>query len=152
MIVVKLGHFCNISTNLHKVWDTDMIHIRLKNFNNDSGIYFQYLLKQLHTTYAQNISDWATCKTPDESTYLACSTAWIEEDAQIDCASAYIDENGNRLTPKTHFNMCDKYQNTRIPIVEQRILQGAVRLATVLNKIAQSSDENGTYRLNRCSH
>ena len=115
-----------------------------EDYHQDPGQYFQNLLKQLHTTYAQNISDWATCKTPDESTYLACSTAWIEEDAQINCASAYIDENGDRLTKKTKFNMCDKYQNTRKLIVEQRILQGAVRLATVLNKIAQSSDENGT--------
>ena len=113
-------------------------HRLASDFHDDPDEYYNYLLNTLHTTYANNISQWTTCPSADESKYFACSTTWIDEDADLNCAEVYRDEEGQPMNSSTEFHLGDTYYNTRIVFLEQRLLQGGVRLGTVINKIVQS--------------
>jgi hypothetical protein len=133
-----LGNFFGKSTNLHSLWDTLMIERRISSdFHSDKVEYYKYLLNKLHTTYAGNISQWSTCPSADKSRYLACSTAWIDEDAELNCEHVYRDEDDQPLNPSQRFSFSQTYYNTRIVIVEQRLLQSGVRLGVVINKITE---------------
>jgi hypothetical protein len=116
-----------------------MIEYKIKqDFHSQPALYFDYLLNLLKTTYAQNVSDWTQCPSSDESRYLACSTSWIQEDAKLDCEFVYLDDDGQRMSPSKAFNLGQTYYNTRMVILEQRLLQAGVRLAAVINKIVPS--------------
>jgi hypothetical protein len=137
---MKTGRFFNKETNLHSLWDTVMIERRIsQDFQSKPPLYLDYLLNQMKTHYAQNISDWTHCPSSDESQFLACSTAWIVEDAKLNCELVYRDENNQPMSVSTEFNLGQTYYNTRMVILEQRLIQGGVRLGTVINKIVQST-------------
>jgi hypothetical protein len=133
-----LGTFFNNQTKLHKIWDTDMINHRLvSNFNDNTNEYYNYLLNILHTTYATNISQWSKCPSSDEAKSLACSTAWIHEDIELDCAHVYRDENNKPMSSSEEFHLGKIYYNTNLVFLEQRLLQSGVRLGMVINKIVE---------------
>lgn len=88
--------------------------------------------------YAQYISNWTECSTADDSKYLACSSRWIQEDAELSCNVVYRDEFGRQITNDTGFNISEPYYNTRMDTVELRLIQGGVRLAAVINEIVNS--------------
>ncbi len=120
-----------------------MIERRInQDFKSQPSLYLEHLLNQIKTRYAQNISDWINCSSSDESRFLACSTLWIAEDAKLDCELVYRDENNQRITPATGFDLSGTYFTKAIDIVEQRLIQGGVRLAAVINKIVQSTSDN----------
>jgi len=130
------GTFFGQSVNLHSLWDTTMIQRKINTeFQSQRPLYLQYLLNLMNSRYAQNISDWTQCSTGDDSPYLACSSRWIQEDAELSCTFVYRDENDEPLTSATGFNFSDTYYNTRMDIVELRLIQAGVRLAAVINKI-----------------
>jgi hypothetical protein len=108
-----------------------------KDFQSDSNQYYNYLLNLLQTTYANDISQWSKCPSADQSRYLACSTAWIDEDTELNCAQVYLDEQGKVMTTSQQFRLGQTYYNTRIAIVEQRLLKSAVRLGTVINAVVE---------------
>ena len=117
-----------------------MIEYRIsQDFRSQPPLYLDYLLKQMNSRYAQNMSDWTQCSSSDESRYLACSTLWIEEDAKYNCIAVYRDEDDQQITPSTGFNFGKTYYNTRMDILELRLIQAGVRLAAVINKIVQST-------------
>ena len=133
-----LGLFFDKTTSLHSLWDTDMIEHRIStDFQNDQNKYYNYLLNLLHTTYASDISQWSRCPSADESRYLACSTAWINENVELNCAYVYRDEQDHPMNTSQQFHLGQNYYNTRIHIVEQRLLQSGVRLGVVINKIVE---------------
>ena len=131
------GTFFFKKTHLHKVWDTEIINHRLADFSNNIDMYYDYLLNTLHTTYAANISQWLKCPYEDEVKYLACSTAWIDEDAQLNCDHVYRDENNQPLNPSEEFHFGEVYYETNLIFLEQRLIQGGVRLGSVINKIVE---------------
>lgn len=108
-----------------------------ENFESQRSLYLEYLINQMNGQYAQNISDWTQCSNADDSRYLACSSIWIQEDAEHCCKSVYRDENDQQLTPATGFNISETYYSTRMDIVELRLIQAGVRLAAVINKIVE---------------
>jgi hypothetical protein len=108
-----------------------------QDFHSQPALYFDYLLNQLKTRYARNVSDWAQCRSSDQSRFLACSTSWISEDAKLNCELVYRDENDQQMSPSKRFNLGQTYYNTRMDTLEQRLLQAGVRLGTVINKIVQ---------------
>ncbi|CAF2709975.1 unnamed protein product [Rotaria sp. Silwood2] len=137
------GHFFSKETNLHSLWDTVMIERRIsQDFHSQPLLYLDYLINQMKTRYAQNISDWTHCPSSDESRYLACSTSWIMEDAKLNCELVYRDENNQPMSVSKEFNLGQTYYNTRMVILEQRLIQGGLRLGTVINKIVQSTTDN----------
>jgi len=117
-----------------------MIERRIsEEFRSQPQLYLEYLINKMKNIPAQNISDWTNCSSSGESRFLACSKVWIQEDAKLDCDAVYIDENGQRITKDTGFNLGQTYYTTRMDIVERRLIQGGLRLATVINKIVQST-------------
>jgi hypothetical protein len=115
-----------------------MIERRISlDFHNNQTEYYNYLLKLLQTTYANNISEWSKCPSADQSHYLACSTAWINEDTELNCKLVYRDEYNKPLNTSQKFHLGQSYYNTRIIIVEQRLIQSGVRLGVVINKIVE---------------
>lgn len=111
-------------------------------YHSQPQLYLKHLIDVMKTNYSQNISDWTNCSSSDETRFLACSTIWIQEDAKLNCEVVYIDENGQRITNETGFKLGDIYFNTRMVFVEQRLIQGGVRLGTVINKIVQMMDKD----------
>ncbi|CAF0923907.1 unnamed protein product [Rotaria sordida] len=137
------GHFFGKETNLHSLWDNIMIERRIsQDFHSQPLLYLDYLINQMKTRYAQNTSDWTHCPSSDESRYLACSTSWIIEDAKLNCEIVYRDENNQPMSISKEFDLGQTYYNTRMVILEQRLIQGGLRLATVINKIVQSITDN----------
>jgi hypothetical protein len=117
-----------------------MIEHRISlDFHSQPQLYLEYLVNEMKNHYAQNISDWTNCSSSDESRFLACSILWIQENAKINCDIVYRDENNQRITKDTGFNLGRTYYNTRIVIVEQRLIQAGLRLGAVINKIVQST-------------
>jgi len=145
------GRFFNKETNLHSLWDTVMIERRIsQDFDSKPSQYLDYLVNQMKTRYAQNISDWTKCPSSDESRYLACSTQWILEDAKINCDIVYRDENNQPMSVSKEFDLGQTYYNTRMVILEQRLIQGGLRLGTVINKIVQSTGHQNKSNKNMC--
>lgn len=117
-----------------------MIQRRINtDFQSQRTLFLEYLFDQMTGRYAQNISDWTNCASSDDSRYLACSSKWIQEDAELSCTMVYRDENGTQLTATTGFNITETYYITRMEIVELRLIQAGVRLAAVINKINEPS-------------
>jgi hypothetical protein len=115
-----------------------MIERRISlDFKNNQSMYYTYLLDNLHTKYESNITQWSTCPSADQSQYLACSTAWIDEDVELNCAHVYRDEQNKPLSIAQQFSLGQTYYNTRMVFLEERLLQSGVRLGVVLNKIVE---------------
>ncbi|CAF0800429.1 unnamed protein product [Rotaria sp. Silwood1] len=132
------GYFFDKSTNLHALWDTLMIERRISlDFQNDQNKYYNYLLNLLQTTYTSNISQWSKCPPDEQSHYLACSTVWINENIELNCAYIYRDEDDKPMNTSHEFHLGQMYYNTRIGILEQRLIQSSVRLSGVINKIVE---------------
>ncbi|CAF3619849.1 unnamed protein product [Rotaria sordida] len=132
------GNFFDKPTNLHALWDQLMIERRiLLDFQNDENKYYDYLFNLLQTTYAHNISQWSKCPSDEESHYVACSTVWINENIELNCAYIYRDEDNKPMNISYEFRLGETYYNTRIGILEQRLIQGSVRLSGVINKIVK---------------
>jgi hypothetical protein len=147
-VSTQLNFYCNVGrffdkeTNLHSLWDTVMIERRIsQDFHSQPPLYLQYLLTQMKTHYAKNISDWTNCSSSDETRFLACSTLWIMEDAKLNCDLVYRDENNQPMSVSKQFDLGQTYYNTRMVILEQRLIQGGLRLGTVINKIVQSTTD-----------
>lgn len=96
----------------------------------------------MNTTYAKNISQWSTCPSSDESPYSSCSATWIREDVALNCESVYLDQDGKPMNKSQPFYLGQIYYNKQIDIVEQRLIQGGLRLGTVINKIAELQQHN----------
>jgi len=112
------------------------------NFNNNTKQYYDYLINLMNTTYAKNISQWSTCPSSDESPYSSCSATWIREDIALNCASVYLDQDGKPMNKSQPFYLGQIYYNKQIDIVEQRLIQGGLRLGTVINKIVELQQHN----------
>ncbi|CAF1176319.1 unnamed protein product [Didymodactylos carnosus] len=125
--------FFGKSTNLHSLWDTVMIERKIStDFFRDPTKYFKYLLNLMHTKYAVNISQWSKCPS-EQSQYLACSALWIQEDSDLNCALVYRDADQKPLDMSYEFDLGEDYYQTRMIIVEQRLIQGGLRLGLMLN-------------------
>jgi hypothetical protein len=111
-------------------------------FRGDPTLYYDYLIELISTTYASNVTQWSTCPSSDPSVYLACSRAWIEEDVDLNIASVYLDETGKRMSSTQPFTLGQTYFNTRMTIVEQRLIQGGLRLGTAINKVVQAQKDH----------
>ncbi len=112
-------------------------HRITSDFHNNPSEYYNYLLNKLHTAYANNITQWSTCSSSDESQYLACSTAWINENMDLNCDYVYRDEDNKPMNTSEEYPLGVNYYNSRIVLLEQRLLQGGVRLGIVINRIVE---------------
>jgi len=125
---------------LHQIWDTDMIEKRMNDdFEGDNTTYYEYYEQALASggEFYGNISDWLVCSNPAEPN-KACSIEWAQNSVQLACQYAYTDQDGNQI--EDGFDLEDPYYDFALPIVEQQIAKGGVRMANVINSLfAQAS-------------
>jgi hypothetical protein len=96
-------------TNLHALWDSKLI--------DHQGIGLEEMAKKYDRANSQKMIEWQS----DEI------MKWLFESYQISSTLYAEIEKGNKLT--------EDYYNTHIPVVEQRIGQGGIRLAGLLNEV-----------------
>jgi len=131
----ETGTFLGASTDLHAVWDDGIIQQRLQDYNSDIDTYAAYLVSQLQGPWQSKIATWTTCVTPGDKT---CVEAWGSESAGLACTYAYTDQTGAHITDG--FDLGMPYYNFALPIVEEQLAKGGIRLAYLLNAMFSSSE------------
>nr|ACF83878.1 unknown [Zea mays]ACF84638.1 unknown [Zea mays] len=112
-------------SNLHHVWDREIIQTALADFYGKDMDAFRKQLEHNLTkgTWSDDVSAWTDCQ--DLS---SCPTKYATESIGLACKWAYSGvREGETLS--------DDYFDSRLPIVSRRIAQGGVRLAMFLNRI-----------------
>ncbi|KAK9267924.1 hypothetical protein L1049_010361 [Liquidambar formosana] len=105
-------------SNLHHVWDSDIIREAAKQFYDKDMDLLQedIVANYTHGVWSDDISSYAS-----ESINIACK--WGYKDVEADDT------------------LGDDYFNSRMPIVMKRIAQGGVRLAMILNRVFADNEE-----------
>ncbi|KAL5730094.1 Endonuclease 4 [Ranunculus cassubicifolius] len=112
-------------TNLHHVWDNMIIESAMKTFyNSDLTVMIEAIQRNITENWFSDISLWKNCS----SSYKACPDPYASESIKLACNYAY-----RNATPGT--TLSDDYFLSRLPIIEKRLAQGGVRLASTLNRI-----------------
>ncbi|EFJ10925.1 hypothetical protein SELMODRAFT_127227 [Selaginella moellendorffii] len=116
----------NRSSNLHRVWDSDIINKALERFYAGSIASMEHDIKKNITV--NNLvaisSQWGHC--PGEE--FTCPVRYAKESIKFACASGYKDAPQNST-------LADAYFETRWPIVKLLLARAGVRLANTLNKV-----------------
>lgn len=112
-------------SSLHHVWDVEIIETAMKDFyDKDLEVLIEDIQKNITDVWSDDATAWEECSTDE----LACPKSYAEESIILACKWAYKDaEDGNVLD--------DDYFLSRLPIVEQQLAKGGVRLAATLNRI-----------------
>ena len=82
----------------------------------------QYLHRTLHTVYNHTMVEWRRCGESPKSqqdNFNACSNLWIQESSALACSTAYLHTDGQRMDLTTFLNLSDAYyhgqqQNTHL--------------------------------------
>ncbi|XP_010538422.1 PREDICTED: endonuclease 4-like isoform X2 [Tarenaya hassleriana] len=115
-------------TNLHHVWDDMIIDSALKTFYNSSlSLMIQALQSNLTNGWLNDIPLWESC----QHNQTACPNQYASESINLACKYAY-----RNATPGT--TLGDEYFLSRLPVVEERLAQGGIRLAATLNRLFTS--------------
>ncbi|VVB12188.1 unnamed protein product [Arabis nemorensis] len=115
----------NRKTNLHHVWDNMIIESALTTYYNSSlPLMIQVLQAKLTNGWSNDVPLWESC----QLNQTACPNEYASESIDLACKYAY-----RNATPGT--TLGDDYFLSRLPIVEKRLAQGGIRLATTLNRI-----------------
>jgi len=135
------GTYDDSDFNLHSVWDTGIIEDRLADFNNDTSQWTAYLVSQLTKV---NTSSWSDCPSSGVSgaPSVICPEHWANGSAQLACSNAYVDADGTTHL-QSGFDLGgyqDDYYNRNLPIIEEQIMKGGVRLAALFNQIFSTSN------------
>lgn len=118
-------HWYTRKYNLHHVWDSEFINrARDYLYGSDLSAMTSALYQNITTTWLADTADWAKC--PEDA--LVCPDLIAAESIKLACRWAY-----RNATPGT--TLKDDYFLSRLPIVNQQLAKGGVRLAAVLNRI-----------------
>ncbi|KAF3325617.1 endonuclease 1 [Carex littledalei] len=118
-------HWYRHKSNLHHVWDREIILTALKDYYNNDVDTFQKDLVNNYTAgaWSDDVSTWRNC-----NDLLSCPTRYATESINLACKWGYDGiSDGDTLS--------EEYFESRFPIVAKRIAQGGVRLAMFLNHI-----------------
>lgn len=114
--------FFTRGSNLHRVWDSDMLERAGKSDEVADEVALVQTLKALATP--ENLRKWSSGTIDD----------WAEESFQASKHHAYVDPStGKRLAPGSKLG--EAYQNANLPIAETRLAESGARIAWVLNEI-----------------
>ncbi|PAN40483.1 hypothetical protein PAHAL_7G318600 [Panicum hallii] len=119
------------TTNLHRVWDLDIIEKAMKDFyNDDLSIMTQVIMQNITEAWSEEEREWEACSSRTKT----CADKYAMESAELACDVAYAGvEQGSILG--------DDYFFSALPVVRKRIAQGGVRLAAILNRIFGESSK-----------
>ncbi|KAJ6853643.1 putative bifunctional nuclease precursor [Iris pallida] len=127
-------HWYRRKSNLHHVWDVSMIETAMKDYYNDDLSTMIEAIKMNIT--ADKLDQWETCS----GKLATCVNQYATESINLACEYAYKDV-------KQDSTLGDTYFFSRLPVVQERIAQGAVRLAKILNEIFDGSSVDTKLRL-----
>jgi len=109
-------------TNLHTIWDVEIINVRInRHFQSDVNLYYEYL-KTLMFNDSLIPNDYKT---------------WIEESIGYVCNQVYLDDNNMKLNVSVNFTLGENYFNRNWPLIDQRLVQAGHRLALLLNQLVE---------------
>jgi hypothetical protein len=112
-------------TNLHTMWDSDMITVRVQQeFSRNNSRYYDYLQKLM--------GDQAAVDNDDSI------DQWIKENIKFVCEGIYLDENNATMNTSTNFTLSEVYYRRHISLIEQRLALGGRRLGALLNRLAKN--------------
>lgn len=112
-------------TNLHSVWDGSIVGRRIDlDFGGSDAKFMQHLMKKMgEEPWKTAIRRWRQCPSG-----AVCPELWAQESADYVCKFVYNGVVNNSA-------LAEPYYARAIPIVEETIVKGAVRLANVLNQL-----------------
>ncbi|CAL5029604.1 unnamed protein product [Urochloa decumbens] len=120
---IKL-HWYRRQSNLHKVWDVEVIETAMKDFyNDDRSTMIEAIKLNITEEWSNEEKQWEACR----SRAKTCADKYAMESAQLGCKAYEGVEQDSILE--------DDYFFAALPVVQKRIAQGGVRLAAILNKI-----------------
>ncbi|XP_078431185.1 endonuclease 4-like [Wolffia australiana] len=112
-------------SNLHHVWDVSMIETAMKDFyNKDRDEMIQSIERNITENWFDDIITWETCNRKT----VTCAPQFATESISLSCRYAYKDVVQN-------LTLGDDYFFSRYQVMEKRIAQAGLRLATLLNSI-----------------
>jgi hypothetical protein len=117
------GYFLNGTnlTNLHTIWDVEIINARIdRHFQSNVNLYYNYLKSLMIINGTSN--DYKS---------------WINESINYVCGQVYLDDNNIKLNVSLNFTLGENYFNRNWPIIDQRLAQGGHRLAVLLNRLVE---------------
>ena len=119
------GH--SSAKTLHGVWDDDIIEKALHGDFSGSRVLFEEYLQAWMKTNFNYVHQWLACPVGNSQ---ACTTLWGEESFHHAIEWAYRNVDGSSIADGDV--LTEQYQQTRRPIVEQRLAAGGIRLAVTL--------------------
>jgi hypothetical protein len=127
-------------SDLHHVWDVEFVTKALKeNYNSNPTVMADSILNNITDNWAREVDTWGLCRNQK----ISCPDMYALEGVNLACRWAY-----KGATPGSALG--DAYYISRLPIVERRLAQGGVRLASILNSIfdpnaPQQTNPRGLY-------
>ncbi|KAI9077418.1 hypothetical protein K1719_040621 [Acacia pycnantha] len=123
-------HWFTRKTNLHHVWDDNIIETAEQRFY-DSNIdgFIDAIQQNITKEWSDQVGDWETC----DGSKTTCPNIYASEGIKAACEWAYKDVSENSVLGGNA--MRDDYFSSRLPTVNLRLAQGGVRLAATLNRI-----------------
>ncbi|BAS91382.1 endonuclease 2 [Oryza sativa Japonica Group] len=117
-------HWYTRKSNLHHVWDVNVIETALKEFyNEDVSTMIKAIKMNITDEWSTEEKQWETCRSRTKT----CADKYAEESAKLACKAYEGVEQESTLE--------DDYFFAALPVVQKRIAQGGVRLAAILNRI-----------------
>lgn len=117
-------HWYRRKSNLHHVWDVNVIETAMKDFyNDDQSTMIDAIQRNITDEWSSEEKQWETCRSRTKT----CADKYAQESAALACGAYEGVEQGDTLG--------DDYFFSALPVVQKRIAQGGVRLAAILNSI-----------------
>ncbi|EMS50011.1 hypothetical protein CFC21_019522 [Triticum aestivum] len=117
-------------SNLHHVWDVDVIEQAMKDFyGKDQDAMVKAIQRNITEDWSREEKQWEACRSKTKT----CADKYAQESAVLAC-DAY-------KGVKQDSTLGDDYYSAALPVVEKRIAQGGVRLAAILNRIFSGNGE-----------
>ncbi|CAF2084980.1 unnamed protein product [Rotaria magnacalcarata] len=122
------GFFLNEKnlTNLHTIWDVEIINNRIDlHFQSDINLYYEYLKSLMFNQSLLNNETYNDYK------------VWIDESVNYVCKQVYLDDNNIRINTSLKFTLGEEYFNRNWPLIDQRLAQAGHRLASLFNQLVK---------------
>eukprot|EP00525_Craspedostauros_australis_P002272 CAMPEP_0198129936 /NCGR_PEP_ID=MMETSP1442-20131203/52827_1 /TAXON_ID= /ORGANISM="Craspedostauros australis, Strain CCMP3328" /LENGTH=398 /DNA_ID=CAMNT_0043790439 /DNA_START=269 /DNA_END=1465 /DNA_ORIENTATION=+ len=131
------------SWNLHSVWDTGIIDKAIHETYGTRQMMEQSLIGKSHSpAYHDKVVKWLSCS---DGSHWQCPARWGQESFDDAMKWAYTNSDGTEVVNGSELN--DDYYATRVDIVQDRLIAGGVRLATILEQLVKGWRISGAVRL-----
>lgn len=136
------------TSNLHSVWDTEMVEKRLKDFNDSFKAYADHLTNEIiNGTFANESKTWISCEDIPQRRDISfikrakattrCPLSWAVDTNGINCPLVWaaIDDN-------PALDLGGRYYEDAVPFIDRQLAKGGFRLGTFLNFMLSKPCEN----------